>query len=80
MKEILATVAHEKTAENIKKKYSEELNEIFEAIHLAIDNGTYYAHIYKKLQDETINELYKYGYKVEDYYNQKNGYDYKIRW
>lgn len=80
MREICATAAHEQTAENIKKKKNEELNEVFEAIHLAIDNGTYNVHIYKYLQDETINALYEYGYEVEDYYNQREGYDYKIRW
>lgn len=80
MREICATAARKQTAENIKKKTNEELSEIFEAIHLAIDNGTYYAHIYKKLKDETINALYENGYEVEDYYNQKDGYDYKICW
>jgi predicted nucleic acid-binding Zn-ribbon protein len=80
MREICATAAHEQTAENIKKKKNEELNEVFEAIHLAIDNGIYNVHIYKPLQDETINALYEYGYEVEDYYNQREGYDYKIRW
>ncbi len=80
MREICATAAHEQTAENIKKKKNEELNEVFEAIHLAIDNGTYNVHIYKPLEDETINALYEYGYEVEDYYNQREGYDYKIRW
>ena len=80
MREICATAAHEQTEENIKKKKNEELNEVFEAIHLAIDNGTYNVHIYKPLEDETINALYEYGYEVEDYYNQREGYDYKIRW
>lgn len=75
-----AAEAHKLTAEHVINMQIKFLDEIMSEIKNAVSKGKFYINYYKLIDDNCIKALEDLGYKVEDLYNQKDGYTYLISW
>lgn len=56
------------------------LDEIMPEIKMTAEQGKSSIHWYYEISDTGLDALRDLGYRVEDFYNQKDGYTYLISW
>lgn len=77
---INATDARKITKESLERIQTEFLDEIMPEIKSQAAQGKSSIHWYYEISNAGLDALRNFGYKVEDFYNQKDGYTYKISW
>lgn len=56
------------------------IKEIEVAIYNAVNKGEFCISWYDKIDDSVLGFLTDLGYNINDYYSQKDGYNYSISW
>ena len=77
---INAAEAKKLTKESLDRMQTEFLDEIMPEIKTQAKIGKSSIYWYYEISDAGLDALINLGYKVEDFYNQKDGYTYLISW
>ena len=81
MEEYLSAAEAKKiTRISLERQQVEFLDEIMPRIKQEAEAGKSYMHWYKQISKNGINALTNLGYKIDDHYDQRDGYTYKISW
>lgn len=80
MLEFDSEYARKRTEEFIDKDFNFQKSEIYKGIFHAINNGESAITIYSFVKENVLEFFKDKGYKIEDKYNQKDGYLYVISW
>lgn len=77
---INATDARKITKESLERMQTKFLDEIMPEIKAQAEQGKSSLNWYYEITTDEATALRKLGYKVEDFYNVKDGYTYRISW
>lgn len=77
---INAADARKLTKESLDRMQTEFLDKIMPEIKTQAKIGKSSLNWYYEITTDEVTALRNLGYKVEDFYNQKDGYTYRISW
>ena len=75
-----AADARKLTKESVERMQTEFLDKIMPEIKVTAELGKSSLNWYTEITTDEANTLRSLGYKVEDFYNVKDGYTYVISW
>lgn len=75
-----AKEARENAGNQISNKTKEELFSVEQCIKSAVESGYMECRCYNFLGKQSIGELEKLGYKVQNNFNQRDGSEFLISW